>query len=52
MNPTPAIPETVNYLFWAYAAGFLLVAVWVGRLAVRLASLEKRLSRLDGSPKA
>lgn len=40
------VPDTVGYLFWAYLAGFLIVALWVGRLAVRLSSLEKRLRRI------
>ncbi len=36
----------MNYLFFAYLAGFLLIAAWVARLAVRLGTLERRLSRL------
>jgi hypothetical protein len=39
-------PDTVNYLFWGYLAGFLLLAVWIGRLAVRLSALGKRMERL------
>ncbi len=43
-----ASPDTVSYLFWAFLAGFVLVGAWVARLAVRLGSLEQRLSRLAG----
>jgi CcmD family protein len=36
----------MNFLFLGYLAGFLLIGAWVARLAVRLGTLEKRLSRL------
>lgn len=39
-------PDTLNYLFWGYLAGFVLLAFWIGRLAVRLGALERRLTRL------
>ena len=38
----------MNYLFFGYLAGFLLVAGFVARLALRLGALEQRLSRLAG----
>ena len=41
----------MDYLFWAFFAGFALVALWVARLASRLASLERRVRRLGASVK-
>lgn len=38
---------TLDYLFWGYLAGFLLIALYVVRLASRLGSLERRLGRLS-----
>lgn len=39
---------TVDYLFYGYLAGFLLLGLFVLRLALRLGALEKRLARLGG----
>jgi hypothetical protein len=39
-------PDTVRYLFWGYLAGFLLLGIWIGRLAVRLSALARRMDRL------
>lgn len=46
MTASPETPDTVRYLFWAYFAGFALLGLWIGRLAVRVAALSRRLQRL------
>ncbi len=38
--------NTLSWMFWGYLAGFLLVAAWVARLALRLRAIERRLERL------
>ena len=47
MSPAGAAPETINYMFGGFLAGFLLIAVWVGRLAFRLGALSRRMDRLN-----
>lgn len=37
-------------MFWGYLAGLALIAVFVGLLASRLGSLERRLARLEHPP--
>ena len=41
--------NTLAYMFWGYAAAFLLVAAYVARMGVRLADLERRSKRLEES---
>ena len=41
--------STLSYMFWGYAAAFLLVAAYVARLGFRLADLERRSARLEES---
>jgi CcmD family protein len=37
---------TLDYMFWGFLAGFVLIALYVVRLGVRLAGLERRLRDL------
>ena len=34
---------TLDYMFWGFLAGFVLIALYVVRLGLRLAGLERRL---------
>ena len=39
--------NTVSYMFWGFAAAFVLVAAYVGRLAMRVRALEERRAQLE-----
>jgi CcmD family protein len=37
---------TLDYMFWGFLAGFVLIALYLIRLGVRLAGLERRIRDL------
>ena len=39
--------STLSYMFWGYAAAFLLIAAYVARLGIRLGDLERRSERIE-----
>lgn len=39
--------STLGYMFWGYAAAFLLIAAYVARLGMRLGDLERRSDRIE-----
>lgn len=38
---------STTYMFWGYAAGFALIALFVARLVMKNASLARRIDALD-----
>lgn len=38
---------STTYMFWGYAAGFALIALFVARLVLKVSSLARRIDTLE-----
>jgi hypothetical protein len=41
------VPDTYADLFWSYTAVWVILAIYIGILGVRVAALERLLGRFD-----
>jgi CcmD family protein len=43
------VPDTYADLFWSYTAVWVVLAVYIGTLGFRVATLERMIGRIDKS---